>query len=314
MIKMIPLRQITTDQELQSRVRTCQRTVREYTDEMSRSDNQFPPLVAYFDGKHFWLADGLHRFLAAKQLKWAEIACEVKNGGKEDAIWYSCSANKSHGLRRTSDDKAKAIKTALKHQKGHELADNLIAIHVGVDSKTVKKYRNWLEATSEIPKCSHRRTANGRTIFVENIGGKSKVADSLYPATHQPAAVTLQPAVHESVVPGTAPAIECSPETSQNASTPSKMKDLSVYEIQVNSSTQGRVAQTPTAASKHEGPTGDWKSLEDLLLQRFEQDGASVVRNWFESVAAKFEVRQNKQLNEIVEVESSFDYMNFDTP
>ncbi len=78
---------------------------------------EFPPVDVFFDGAVYWLADGYHRLLAAESLGLAEIDCTVHDGGLSDAIWFSCSANASHGLRRTRDDVQLAIQRALKHPK-----------------------------------------------------------------------------------------------------------------------------------------------------------------------------------------------------
>jgi hypothetical protein len=60
----------------------------------------FPPVVVFFDGAEYWLADGFHRILAAKQLGLAEIAADVREGGR---------ANVSHGLKRFNRDKRNAV-------------------------------------------------------------------------------------------------------------------------------------------------------------------------------------------------------------
>ena len=53
----------------------------------------------------------------------------------------SYSVNTDHGLQRTNEDKKKAVMAALKHPKGVKLSDTKIAGHVGVNDKTVAKYR-----------------------------------------------------------------------------------------------------------------------------------------------------------------------------
>jgi hypothetical protein len=76
----------------------------------------------------------------------------VIQGTLDDARWYSYGVNKSHGLRRTNEDKERAVRTALLHPKATGLSNVQIADHCGVNEKTVRKYRQQSELTSEVPK------------------------------------------------------------------------------------------------------------------------------------------------------------------
>ena len=137
----------------------------------------FPPVVVFYDGTHYWLADGFHRVKAAVKAGLTEIACELHQGTKEAAQWYSFGANKTNGLRRTNDDKQRAVKAALLHPKSHRLSNSAIARHVGVDHQTVHNWRAKLEASCEIRKIETRTaTRKGKTYQqnTSNIGRKRK--------------------------------------------------------------------------------------------------------------------------------------------
>ena len=73
---------------------------------------------AVFDGTDYWLADGFHRFWAAKEAGLTEIYEEIHPGTLRDAILFSLSANSKHGLRRTNADKRKAVQTLLDDPSG----------------------------------------------------------------------------------------------------------------------------------------------------------------------------------------------------
>lgn len=104
----------------------------------------FPPIVVFYDGTTYWLADGFHRCAAAQKVGHDEIEAEVKQGTLEDAQWFSYGVNKEHdtaALRRTNADKRAAVEAALGHQKAPKLSNVEIAAHCGVSDETVRTYR-----------------------------------------------------------------------------------------------------------------------------------------------------------------------------
>lgn len=110
--KSLPLSAIHADAGLNPREKINFETVSEYSDAM-RSGATFPPLVVFFDGKIYWLADGFHRLESAKHTKRAKIDCDVRIGERSDALHFALSANVAHGLRRTNADKRRSAELAL---------------------------------------------------------------------------------------------------------------------------------------------------------------------------------------------------------
>ena len=94
---------IRTDGGTQPRALIDFDAVSDYMDAMT-DGVKFPPVVVFYDGTEYWLADGFHRVKAAHGADFNEIACVVHQGTREDAQWYSFSANKANGLRRTNED------------------------------------------------------------------------------------------------------------------------------------------------------------------------------------------------------------------
>jgi hypothetical protein len=159
--------QIRRDGATQPRAAIDFETVFDYMDAMV-DGAEFPPVTVFYDGTDYWLADGFHRVKAREQGGFDEIACEVHQGTQQDAQWYSFAANKTNGLRRTNDDKQRAVKAALIHPQGVGLSDRQIGSHVGVDHKTVSGWREKLEGTGEIPQSDQRTGRDGRSM---NVGG-----------------------------------------------------------------------------------------------------------------------------------------------
>jgi len=139
----------------------------DYTDAMG-AGAKFPPVVAFYDGENYWLADGFHRVKAAYAAGFDTVPCEVHQGTLEDAQWHSFSANKTNGLRRTNEDKQRAVKAALLHPRAAGFSNNAIGRHVGVDEGTVRNWRAKLTTSSEIPKMETRTVTRRDRIYQQN--------------------------------------------------------------------------------------------------------------------------------------------------
>ena len=188
MTTLLKLDLIRTDGGTQPRAVIDFETVDDYMDAMSESV-KFPAVDVFFDGTEYWLADGFHRVKAADQAGIDAIACNVHQGTQQDAQWYSFGANKANGLRRTGDDKLRAVKAALLHPKSAEFSDRKIARHVGVHYNTVAEYRKQLTITTGDSGSTVRTGQDGRAIDVSKIGkrGRAKGSRSAKPAEEQAA-------------------------------------------------------------------------------------------------------------------------------
>ncbi|MBI5724300.1 MAG: ParB N-terminal domain-containing protein [Planctomycetes bacterium] len=162
----LPLKKIRLDGGTQTRARIQEDIIEEYAQDM-KAGASFPKLIVFHDGKDYWLADGFHRWGAAMQLQLQAIECDVRQGTLADAQWFSFSANKANGMRRTNDDKVRAVKSALRHCKGSR-SDMDIARHIGVCHPTVAKYRAELKDAGEMqppsrkePSCKDYKIPNG---------------------------------------------------------------------------------------------------------------------------------------------------------
>ena len=147
-IQMIPINYIKTDDGTQFRLGMNSETVRDYTEAM-KDGAQFPPIIIFGDGDSEWLADGFHRVAAAKEAGLTEIAADVRDGSRRDAILYSLSANANHGLRRTNDDKRKAVIFALRDPELRQLSQREIARLCGVTQAMVSKVNREIAPKSD---------------------------------------------------------------------------------------------------------------------------------------------------------------------
>jgi hypothetical protein len=60
---------------------------------------ELPPVVVFFDGVDYWLADGFHRWHARFKAGIEGISCEIHNGTVEDARWWSWTVHQAHWQR-----------------------------------------------------------------------------------------------------------------------------------------------------------------------------------------------------------------------
>ena len=137
MIQDLKLALIQVDHDIQIREATNTDVINEYADNLEN----LPPITVFYDGKTYWLADGFHRFAAATKLNRMKIACEVINGTKREAILYACGANAGHGLRRTNEDKRRAVERLLADDEWAGWTDNRIAKAAGVSQPFVGSIR-----------------------------------------------------------------------------------------------------------------------------------------------------------------------------
>lgn len=131
----------------QARVRTNDDAIESYADEMSQGA-VFPPIIVYFDGTTHWLADGFHRFLAAKRIGRTGVLAEVHAGGRTDALRHALGANATNGVYRTNDDKRNAAEIAL--EEWPELANPVIAEVCRVSVELVRRRRTELTQSGKL--------------------------------------------------------------------------------------------------------------------------------------------------------------------
>lgn len=108
----IKLEEISIYGGTQTRAATNDEAIVHYAEEME-AGVAFPPITLFFDGSKYWLADGFHRYLAAKHNGYENILADVHEGGRSTALEHALGANATNGLFRTTADKRHAVEVAL---------------------------------------------------------------------------------------------------------------------------------------------------------------------------------------------------------
>jgi hypothetical protein len=181
---------IRIDGGTQSRASIDQHVVGDYADAMAAGDT-FPPVVVFFDGKTYWLADGFHRYEAYARAKIDSVLADVRQGTQRDAILFSVGANASHGLRRTNDDKRRAALTLLNDAEWAKWSDREIARRVGVSHNFVSGLRPSLSSDDSEPRTYKTKHGTQAEMKTAKIGGQAKREQERYVAQSSPPALQI---------------------------------------------------------------------------------------------------------------------------
>lgn len=152
--RAVPLANLVLDPKCQLRADIRQTVVQDYSDvledelEAAKAGNRkpkwpFPELVVFYqEGSAHVVADGWHRALATRKVKWPKpIPCEVNHGTLRDAILYAAGANQRHGIRRTNEDKRRSVLVLLHDREWRKWATAEIARRCGVSTGLVEIIR-----------------------------------------------------------------------------------------------------------------------------------------------------------------------------
>jgi hypothetical protein len=166
-VRLVSLAQIQTDEGSQARVKIHAGVVRDYaaamTQQLADGGLRFPPVVLFTDGQSYWVGDGFHRILAARQDNLTDIEAEVRPGTQRDALLFSISANSTHGLPRTNADKRKAVNLLLADEEWNRWSDREIARRCGVSDRFVNRMRERASANGS--QMRERKVRRGDKVY-----------------------------------------------------------------------------------------------------------------------------------------------------
>jgi hypothetical protein len=171
----LDLATIRIDGGTQPREAISETTVREYADYFD-AGMIFPPIDVFFDGTTYWLADGFHRYHAAKRVERLALTATVHLGTKRDAVLFSVAANVGHGLQRTNADKRKAASTLLQDGEWSQWSNHEIARRCGISDDLVGVVRKSLSVNDSEKPARTYTTKHGTeaTMQTAKIGKKAR--------------------------------------------------------------------------------------------------------------------------------------------
>lgn len=162
---------IRTDGGTQTRAHLNPDTVADYAADMLAGAS-FPPITVFHDGEAYWLADGFHRVSAAKQAALEALAADIRQGTRRDAVLFSVGANAAHGLRRTNQDKRRAVEMVLHDDEWRQWSNREIARRCGVSLDLVNRMRDESSLNESFSEDRTYTTRHGTvaTMHTANIG------------------------------------------------------------------------------------------------------------------------------------------------
>lgn len=137
---LVAISQVRTDGGTQTRFALDPQVIEEYREAML-AGSEFPPISVFFDGANYWLADGFHRMAARGAAGISSIFATVHMGSRRDAILFSVGANARHGLRRSTEDKRRAVTLLLTDEVWGRWSNRIIADTCDVAHSFVSKIR-----------------------------------------------------------------------------------------------------------------------------------------------------------------------------
>ena len=147
------------DLSLQTRAGTDAETINNYAEAMADGAH-FPDVTVFTDGERYWLADGFHRVMAAKQNGKATIPADVRKGTADDAVVFGGTANNKQGKRPTRADVQHFMQMVWERREaifGGTPTGGNMAEKCGVSRPTGERF--VAERLAEMPKAPTRPTA-----------------------------------------------------------------------------------------------------------------------------------------------------------
>ena len=186
------------DLSLQTRAGTDVDTINNYAEAMA-DGAQFPDVTVFTDGKHYWLADGFHRVMAAKQNGKASISADVRKGTADDAVVFGGTANNKQGKRPTRADVQHFLSMVWERREavfGGTPTGGNFAEKCGVSRRLGCKFVE--EKLAEMPKAPTRPTVHNAQLKAptrpEKLVGANGKMYPVRPTPPAPKKVEAQPA------------------------------------------------------------------------------------------------------------------------
>jgi hypothetical protein len=199
--QFINIDQLSFEPEIQIRVKINKETVAHYASCMETEDDlkKFPPVIVFYDGERYWLADGHHRRAAALAAGHNKVWAIIRNGNVNDAIWEAIVVNGKQGLSLTREDRKRAIEIVV--LRWPNKSTRVIAEAIGCGKSTVERIRDQVSQMGHLPETKNDHSGNSNESPDRSIGKDGKS----YPAKRKKKPSPPKPEPAQEEIPETAP-------------------------------------------------------------------------------------------------------------
>jgi len=159
----LPIEKIRIDGGTQPRAEINEKMVEEYASLLSEKV-LMPPVIVYFDGKEYWLADGFHRYFSHKKLGLTEMLVDIRNGTLREAQLFSKTANKGRGMSMSAKDNQYIVLSMVNDKEWGQWSNKAIADWVGVSAMTVGRIKKKANVQQPTKKKTIRK---GKEVIVD---------------------------------------------------------------------------------------------------------------------------------------------------
>ena len=162
-VRHIPVNRLRVLPEVQFRVKLDPQTVEDYariyrkpvSEYAERSVDRLPPVLVVADGENdFIVADGFHRVAAAKSISEVQpipvtmMTPFLSHSAIDTAIYVACKNNRTFGVQRTAEDKAKAVAMYLSLPGNADTPDSALAEELNIYKDDIiqkgkELYKEW---------------------------------------------------------------------------------------------------------------------------------------------------------------------------
>ena len=137
-IQNLPISSLRLDGGTQARLGVDQDAVDTYAEVLEKEAGEWPfgEVDVFHDGSEYFVADGFHRTLAASRVKRGSVPCRIHQGTAKDAKIFGMTANDTHGLRMSREDKRSCVEWLIENYS--KMTAPAIAETAGVSERTVR--------------------------------------------------------------------------------------------------------------------------------------------------------------------------------
>jgi hypothetical protein len=157
-IQTLFIKDLTSDPTYQARSRMNPSVVKDYEDNLIAGVS-FPPITVVRTTNEYIVIDGFHRLNAHRNQGRDRIESAIIDCDRGTALKLAIASNQTHGLQRSTEDKARAVKMALDDFELENMSDRELGKLCGVSHKFVASVRCKL-GKERSPNKFSRKTTN----------------------------------------------------------------------------------------------------------------------------------------------------------